>query len=430
MALSAKAGHFIVNASDTVGTTINVTAGFQPKAIVLWGMGRSEAVDTIGAASHRRAIGFGVSDTDRRSLTQASENGAAAADADSYHTNARCYIVTDSDGVEEGGLDLSAIASWPADGFQVIVDDQFATSQRIHYLALGGTDITNVKSGQFTAPLVTGEFDVTDPGFQPDVVLFLMPAILTSAPPSGRSNGSSFAFGAAVSSTQQAVLANATDEGSATMDTGAYLVEGPECIGCQDLANPLGLSRRYAYVSSIATGFRLNQLEGTTAVYLHYLALKGIQARVGSVLTQTDTTTDIVASGFGFSPEAVLFFSACRAESTVDVGTAHDEWSIGAATSATERLAQGLIDENGTANAEITTALEFDEVYINIADAGDTLDGLMDYKSKDADGFTCIMDDADPSASMVAYVAFGPTAAGPSTVLQDVIGLGVVPFPR
>jgi hypothetical protein len=32
----------------------------------------------------------------------------------------------------------------------------------------------------------------------------------------------------------------------------------------------------------------------------------------------------------------------------------------------------------------------------------------MDIQSIDADGFTCIMDDADPSQSFVGDMAFGP----------------------
>lgn len=415
MGLSTKVGTFLVASTDTVGTNIDVTCGFQPKAIVFFGVGRSDSTDAVGSASHRRSWGFGISDSQRYSLATASEVGAAAADADSGYTNARCYYVTNSDGAEEGGIDLAAIASWPADGFRVTVDDQMATDQRVSFLALGGSDITAVEVGNFALAIVTGNQDITLSGaFQPDVVL-LMGLRTTTAPPLGISTASVYHFGAAVSSTQQAVIAGGTDEASTTMDTGSYGIEGPEILAQPAAANPTVLQERAAFVQMNSNGFRINVLEeNNDASRSIYLAIKGIQARVGSVLTQTDITTDIVASGFGFQPGGILFFSVAKAEHTQDAPTVYDTYSMGAATGVSERVAQGLIDENGTANAEITTAIEYDEVYINL-DTAAAVQGLMDLKSIDSGGFTCIMDDADPSQTMVMYVAFGP-AAGPTRI--------------
>ncbi len=88
----------------------------------------------------------------------------------------------------------------------------------------------------------------------------------------------------------------------------------------------------------------------------------------------------------------------------------------------------GTLDENGTADSETARAVEHDEVYANIA-TDDTIEGLLDIKSIDSDGFTCVMDDPDPSAAFVPYMAFGDTAA-PSTIIQDPIATGLVPFER
>jgi hypothetical protein len=90
--------------------------------------------------------------------------------------------------------------------------------------------------------------------------------------------------------------------------------------------------------------------------------------------------------------------------------------SIGAFSSLTDRGAQSGLDENGKADSETTTIIEFDEVYANIA-TDSTIAGLMDVKSVDSDGFTMIMDDADPSQAFVWYIAFGPAPVPGSAAL-------------
>src|SRR3972149_9729964 len=67
----------------------------------------------------------------------------------------RAYTdVTTLDGI----LDFS---SMDADGFTVIYDDQFTQAYRISYLALGGTDLTNVYIGSQQQPASTGNYSVT-----------------------------------------------------------------------------------------------------------------------------------------------------------------------------------------------------------------------------------------------------------------------------
>jgi hypothetical protein len=115
-----------------------------------------------------------------------------------------------------------------------------------------------------------------------------------------------------------------------------------------------------------------------------------------------------------------MFISHGQAESTSDTIQNEDRLSIGAFSSLTARGAQGILDENGVTDSEVTTAIEFDEVYVNVSTAS-AIDGLMDVKSIDADGFTMVMDDADPAAAFVWYAAFGPAAAAGGTILRQMM---------
>lgn len=153
------------------------------------------------------------------------------------------------------------------------------------------------------------------------------------------------------------------------------------------------------------------------------MCIKGGNWLIGDGLTQTDTVTDIVETGFGFAPTGAMFVSHCNTKSTADTAQNHASLSIGAMDSASSRGAQAAYMENGTADSECTTAVEHDAVYINISNA-DAVQGLMDVKSVDSDGFTLIMDDADPSQNYFWYVAAGSVPAG-STAYYNLTLLGV-----
>jgi hypothetical protein len=92
--------------------------------------------------------------------------------------------------------------------------------------------------------------------------------------------------------------------------------------------------------------------------------------------------------------------------------------SIGAFSALNERGAQSFWDEDNKDTTEVSTAIRFDAVYASIA-ADATIEGLMDVKEINSSGFKCVMDDPDPSAKFVPYIAFGPGGAPP--VIPDLV---------
>lgn len=318
------------------------------------------------------------------------------------HDEASCILSIDATPAIDGQIDLQ---SMDADGFTLVVDDQMPRSLRVNYLALGGISLTNAVSGRFTAAgTAPVDQDITGVGFQPDFVLMFGSSIATNPP--GTAVSTRMALGAAVSSSQQAAWAGVSRNNVGTMAAGSYCTSG-ECYADTD-SLATAISDRADFVSFLADGFRINWVERPNAVRVFYLALKGGNYRVDNLLTRTDGA-DIVETGFGFQPTSALFISHGQAESASDTIQTQDRLSIGAFSSLTDRGVQAILDENGTADSEVTTAIEFDATYVNIK-ADSTIDGLMDVKSIDADGFTMVMDDADPSAAFVWYLAFGPAA--------------------
>ncbi|MCI0560400.1 MAG: hypothetical protein MN733_18090 [Nitrososphaera sp.] len=417
MAFSAFQGSFNITTA-AAGNTVAVTGvGFQPKAIIFWYSGRTESVDTVGRISHQRGVGFAVSATDRRSAATQSEDASAAADTAQTLRNAACIATITIAGAIDGLGDLQSMDS---DGFTIVIDDAFASDVSVSYLALGGADLTDVATGSFAKPTITGSQSITSLPFQPDFVMFAANKF-TSENAIGAD--SKLSIGMATGPANEGVWAGASNSNDLTTTTKSYATD-VESIAILAAGGDT-IASRAEFTQFTATGFDINWLEADTAAdIVYFLALKGGKYRVDSLLTQTDTTTDIVETGFGFQPKAGLFLSHGKAKSTQDTLQDDDEWSIGAFHSTTARGAQGVMDQNAAADSVVSAAIEFDEIYVNLTTAG-ALEGLMDIKSIDTDGFTAIMDDADPAQAFVLYAAFGDAAGGVSIPVGGLSLMGV-----
>lgn len=404
MALSAFAGSFNIGLGAATTTVAVTGVGFQPKVVIFWWNGRTESTDAVGRATHHRGFGWATSATNRYATSSRSVDAGASATAHNGITDQSCILEVAAGSTIVGEADLQSMDS---DGFTLVIDDQFVTDLRVRYLALAGDSLTNVVAGAFTptgtAPVTQA---ITGVGFQPSLVLFMttVTGTINTADPD-----SSLCLGVANGTAGEAVWAGGSNTGAATMVANAYAKRG-ECIATWN-TGVSSFPTRAEFTSFDTDGFTINWLERGTAPIVSYLALAGLSSVVGDLLTQTDTVTAITETGFGFQPSAALFVSACRAESTADTPTAHDQLSIGAAVSATSRLAAAVLDEDAVADSEVTTASEFDAVYANIA-TDSTIQGLMDLTSFDSDGLSAIMDDADPSQAFVWYLALGPAAGG------------------
>jgi hypothetical protein len=328
-----------------------------------------------------------------------SEDAQAASDSNKsqYKTEVmRAYTDT---GTLDGILDF---ASMDADGFTLTVDDQFTQAYRISYLALGGTDLTNVYIGSKQQGATTGNYSVTGVGFQPDALII---ASFVATAEEAAVAQLSLTIGMATGSSNQGVVSGLSEDNAATSNTFGYGYDGEVFT---NLTTTGTLTKRDTFVSFDSDGFTLNTLEGTGRFWYFFIALKGGQYKVGQLTTRTDGN-DIAETEPGFQPVAILFASANRALSTQDSSSAHLSISIGAATSTSNRATQAVWDEDNLADSETSNANYDSAVYAFVKD--DAIQALMDIKSIDATGFTAVMDDTEPSAgAWVTYLAIGAAA--------------------
>jgi len=408
MALNVARG-FLNTTTAAAGNTVVVAGlGFQPKAVFFWWNGRTDTADAVGRRTQQTGFGYAVSTTDRRYATCLAQDTPTAMVTNRMQGNAACIGITTTGAAIDGLMDLQSMDSG---GFTLVIDDAFVASYTVHYLALGGTDIVNVGGNDFTMALVTGNQDVEQVAFLPNFIMFFSDGQQTIN--NSVSADSGLTIGAAKSSSNRYVLTGGSNDASANAQSVSYAID-TECIALLNSGVTATESRAdfVDFHSSPANGFRINWLSNAgSAKIIAYLAIQFTNANyavLGDLLTQTDTTTDIVESGFPFMPLGGMFLSANRAKSTANTVTDDHELSIGAFTSTASRSAAGMMDDDAAGTAVVGTAVEFDAVYVNLPNTAATVEGLMDIKSVDSSGFTAIMDDADPVQAFVWYMVFGP----------------------
>lgn len=408
--MACRVGSFSTG-TGAVSSTVAVTGtGFTPAFVLFWWNGRTDTTDAAGSASH--VSGFGaMSATERIVVVAHSTDAGASAEADAGQRTDACIASMSAAGAIDGLLDFS---SFDSDGFTLVVDDVMPVSLRVHYMAFDSA-ITNVDMGFFTEPAATGTQDITAPGFQPDAAFFMSFSNNTGDPPmTGTDSRRSFGVAAGATPANY-VWCGGSNDAAATMQTLSYCRSGDAIAGMEGAVTTTNMRGRVS--AWLSNGFRItwDEVTGNNVRRILYVALKGGSWFAGDLTTATNTTA-FGETGVGFQPEGVLFVSHNNSASTSDTAQDHESLSIGAADSSLNQAACALIDEDNTANAEVATAVEHDEVYINL-DTADAKEGGMKLNSMDSDGFTVQMTDADPSALFVWYVAWrGVVSIAPSGI--------------
>ncbi|MFA5378994.1 MAG: hypothetical protein WC455_24785, partial [Dehalococcoidia bacterium] len=321
MAYSAHTGSFNVDTSKTAGQTQSVTGvGFQPSIVFFWWAGGHSTGDEAAGGGYSAGFGAAISSSSRWCVGGVSDDAAASSNTSSFQTNTACMRgYSAGTPTLDGSLDLSSL---DADGFTLVVDDQFTIDYRVSYLALGGTDLTNVYLGIYQSPASTGNHNITGVGFQPDALIVVGTNATAAAGAAGAPE--TWFLGLATGSGNQGVVHASASDAAATSDTFGYGYNG-ECVATRIVSGSFTV--REAFVSFGADGFTLNSLEAGAQHYFCFVCLKGGKYSVGELTTRTDGND--ISENVGFQPAAVLFASANRALSTQDTPTANARLSIG-----------------------------------------------------------------------------------------------------
>ena len=361
MALLSKKGTFAKSTSTGVPVSQPVTGvGFKPKALWLWGT----QLTANGTYSGDHQFHYGFSDE-----TNDSSMSGAALDNQGTLTIARAMfrndsIVTIVDTATNAEIANASLSSFDSDGFTLSWAVNNATAYVIHYLAVGGSDITNVKVINTTVgTTATGNKGYTGVGFQPDFANFLIGTGSATVQAANTLFAGWGAFmGAAASSTKRWTLGISTEVSATIMDTaGTY--QNDKCLTSLDYGTTF-TDMEADFVSFDSDGLTVNYIDppANASQLLSFIVIKGGQWDVGDFAGQNNTNNQTITMTTTGTPKGLMMFS--KGDITTDSGTSgetHARFSIGGADGA---LNQGCIWTGDT--DAITTSIS---AHISLTDA-------------------------------------------------------------
>jgi hypothetical protein len=401
--------------TQALNTTISVTGlTFSPKAIRFYWVGLQSNPPTNAnsqAVSERRGVGFASSTTSRACVGTTSTDNSGSADCGSIWSNTACVITVSAAGAVDGLLDINSIDT---DGFTLIVDDVVPDNITVFWEAWGGNDITDVTIGAIAEPAATGVQNYTATGFvaepEPNTQCVMLAGVQTvnvSGTGQQQDSGLHVGFATSTSTADQITVCGNSDDGSATMDTDGYNRTG-ECLSMIVIAG--GNPNARATLSAFGTNqFTLNWLaRATTNRRSIYMAIKGGKWSAGSITINGNTLNSTSTIPLiPFNIKGVSLIGNMRVESAVGTSSVQDRIGFGSGISPTSRNSAGVLDENGTANAEIDLSIYYDQVLVYPSAAG-ALQTAYDISSVSANNLVITTDTAGGVANeWIGYLVFG-----------------------
>lgn len=271
---------------------------FQPKAVLFWC-----SCQTAGAADtdvSMSCFGAATASTAQWAIGNA-ENGAASSNAGRAVRTDSCVLMPLNGNFATDGA--ASFVQFLATGFRLNWFDVPATANLVvHYLALGGSDLTNAKAEAHTIVRTTAGTEAhTGTGFQPDLVLFASAGV----PNATSIIDATFCLGAARSPTQRWAQSFFENDAAASMQCWMWR-SVTKCLVVPDATDVVD---GIADISSLdADGHTLNWTDpvSTASSRVYYtLSLKGGQYAVGtdSSPNATGNQTETV----GFAPTGVFY---------------------------------------------------------------------------------------------------------------------------
>jgi len=318
----------------------------------------------------------------------------------------RIYNFSGAPNLEESAP-LTSFDSGGGGGFTLNHQTLTTGARPFSTLALGGADLTNVKTGKFTLNQSTGAQSVTGVEFQPDCVIFFASAAAAADTLGATQSNSTAMMGWATGSSAQGVAATRVKD-SANPSVSRRMQLTNRCIKFLTDAGGQGEAHLTQFTSD---GFDLNVDEAAVGAYrVYYIALKGGSYAAGAFNGRTTNGSQTV-SGFGsFTPKVVLFLSANQATSSAN--NAHARRSLGVDANGTRWGGwfgdQDAVNPSNNSHRTVTTKS------ITMATEGNpTVNAEASITGFGSGSFDLDWTTTNGVANEVMFLAIGDAAAGP-----------------
>jgi len=281
--------------------------GFKPKAVIFFWT--KQTTTGLGSESDI-AVGYGFASGPlaQRAIASAELNGPAS--AASRQSRTRCILIVDAAQAPAFRADAQ-LTSFDPDGFTLnwTTNAAPAAASIVHFIALGGGDLTNALASDFTPTVGAGSQGVAGVGFRPDFVMFL--SMDQAAMDTTNTSVAQTSWGLASGPTAQGGI------GLNFIPTGAVPPPGGQNSQRTDNAIVELTSTGAAYTKLAALqsfdsgGFTINKTISLDSTPIHFLALRGGRYKVGSFLSTTSMAipVDQPVTGVGFQPAGLVLTS-------------------------------------------------------------------------------------------------------------------------
>jgi len=396
--MTIATGNFLTGTGAVSTTVVETGLDFTPKCIIFM------TEDGFGVA---------VGTSNRWTVTMGKRSSTSSGDDGSYGTNDACIAHMTNDTTLNGKLDLQ---SFDSNGFTLVVDDQFATSESVDYIAFSKGDFD---TGVLTEPGATGNQSVTSTSFTPNGVIF---GTASKESHNVVDTGRHMAIGIATGASNRGwANQGVSNKGSDCGTCNNYSVAAgglslTECLGAmRHTFNTRNNDSRADFVSFNSNGFTINWLERKASHFHYWLAMNLDDVHMNSFQTRTDLSNESVLTP-GFPPDAIFFLS--------DSAFAGEAYTFGWATGALDRGCswRNWHDNASSGSGGGATGVWGQETtmfYKHVDNGGSTV-AEADLVTIDPLGFTFKMDDADSVNRNVAFMAFGDSGPGNQILLAGI----------
>lgn len=397
MAFLTKTGSF--DAATATGNQAVSGVGFQPKALLIWGVGGTTD-GTFTTAIFGQGIGFSTSPSNQ--YAQSSAANATSSTSTSRRVEACAFLQANT--TLTTIIRRANLASMDSDGFTLNwttarVDGSFDV---LHYLALGGDDLTGARVVNWQMATATGNKAVTGAGFQPDAVLHVHAGGVTALT-GDATQVAALGLGAMTANGDQWAT------GYITTSTSAH-TRNQESDKTLTVVGTTGtVTGQASYTSMDSDGFTVNFGVATAGAYqVISLCLAGGQYKIGQFAKSTaGAPVSQAVTGTGFTPTGLMLAGVqdiVRASPLAGSGVAY---GLGASDGSTE-WGSALW---GSTNASRKALSKTTKAYVKVNTTGSTVDAEADLTSLDSNGFTLNWTTNDAVATSLLYLAMGSDAA-------------------
>lgn len=425
MALNAQKG--VLTASTTNGqtNTVNLPAGFDLKALVFWAV--NATAEGVVDGTIRLGTGFATNNggtIQQGYLLHYDLDGNGTSDiARGINTTAALKGLTASTPVVDYEMDVTTFS---ATQFVTTWTDAPTSAIKVHYMALGGSDITAARVGSFatTAAAATQNVTVASGFGQPDLMLFLT-NVQTSLTDAGGT--AAFGVGAAKSATERRHASYYAADNAGNMDIRSW--QGNRAIMTYTAAGAVDSEADLSAKASWPTdGFQLSYADqAASAFQVVYLALKGtFSATIGSQTAPTAAAPQTQNLTSGGTPKGALFWGT-PLPTTAGVDSSHADnggFMVGA-TDGTNEGAVGITQDD-TNTTSIASFWHSESKALQERVAGATTGVLNSEADSSISGNDVVLTwgDTDTVAREYQYLLLAEVSSSTNVSASDSVTLG------